>query len=221
MDGTSSAESEDTHVALLTKWAEDAFWCVKKNAQLPQFPDLPPGVPNWVTDHHVALQTFFETLIARQQTVATPSQVGLPGVSKEIASELNLDDLPEGTGGSLGVSKPRAKRRKSDSAFDYTVLEFLKQREAFGHDIGQQAIFKLVSEIDPDAKFKSVVAQLGRWKNEEDKRWIVWTDPERISLLPAGDDRRKELLDLVKRDRRLDEVRRAFKAAWNFELGEP
>lgn len=190
----------------------DKVWnCVrviKGSTHMPRSPELTSDLAQSINDLMAGLQDLRSLLSDSAPTVVpSPHSISL--------DDENASNRPH----EIEPSRPEKKsgRRRPSFAFDYLLLEALNQRSAYGHRIGQESLFRLASALDENSKKPSLVAKLNRWKN--DKKWVSWVSAEDISILGAGNERRAELLDLVNRDKRMEEIRTAFKSAWSLDLG--
>ncbi|MEL6562977.1 MAG: hypothetical protein AAFQ59_00925 [Pseudomonadota bacterium] len=107
-------------------------------------------------------------------------------------------------------------RRRASKTFDFVLLEGIKQGRIWRPIIGQDELYDLAKVLDDRAKKDSLVSKLNRWKNA--KRWIAWADPTDLHLTKDGEARRNDLLTYVKSQGHEDQVKNAFKTAWNYDM---
>lgn len=108
------------------------------------------------------------------------------------------------------------KRRKPHPAYDYLLLEGIHQSDSYGYNIGQSTLLKLAEAFDENTKKGSLVAKLGRMRN--DLGLVEWQNSEALKLTGKGNEERKRLLAQCRRDKHLERVTQAFRDAWDYDL---
>ncbi len=161
---------------------------------------------------HGSLQLYFNALSRRSESTSQDKEATEGRTDPSPAQLDKAAPVIEGPDGEEAM--PKTDRRRKDVAFDFLVLDGIGKGESdqFPYAVGQDKVFELALALDPNAKKPSLISQLGRWRNA--KKWVEWSDTQKLKITQAGKERRKELLDLCKRDGRLEEVLKAYQEAW-------